>query len=65
MRYGLISTVRELAGASRPTSVPAELTLVMARGPRAAGTPVRKDSSFFQRTTRRKLIPHTWGPPLA
>ena len=63
IRYGFTSTVRELAGASRPTRVPAELTLVIARGPSAAGTWVKYDISFFQRTTRRKLMPQTCGPP--
>ena len=41
MRYGLTSTVRWLVGARTPTRVPAELTLVIARGPSAAGTRVR------------------------
>src|SRR5262245_57182010 len=56
--YGLISRFRVLVGTRRPTSVPADEILRIPRNVvNERGTWVRYDHSFFQRTTRRRLMP--------
>src|SRR5512145_1924131 len=60
--YGLRSRLSALGGASRPTRVAACESLRMPRAPYCLGTGLKYDSSFFHRTLRRTLIPHSWGP---
>ena len=57
MAYGLISRFFEPGGASSPMSVRGERRLMQAALPRAFGTGVRNDSSFFHRLVRSALNP--------
>ena len=62
--YGFSSMVRLPTGASRPVRVPADDTLSRPRKVvNARGTCARYDHSFFQRTTRRRLMPQVWSRP--
>ena len=61
--YGLMSRLREPAGASTPTSVAAIDDCCTLCIPRPAGTRVISDNSFFQRTVRSALKPQTCAAP--
>ena len=61
MAYGLISRTRPpSSGASMPTTVAACDISMM---PREMGSGTSDDSSFFQRTWRVRLNPHTCARP--
>ena len=57
VRYGFSSTIRELGGASMPTSVAASETSWLAPWPRAGGSSVRNEISLIDRLGRS-----TWSP---
>src|SRR5688572_23097997 len=61
--YGLISRFLAPDGADNPTSCAASDACWMPPCPRARGTGVRNDSSFFQRLVRNALKPHVWLSP--
>ena len=62
--YGFSSIIRVPDGTCRPTSVAADDTFRMPRNVVSArGTCARYDHSFFQRTTRRRLMPHVCSRP--
>ncbi|MGE3177903.1 MAG: hypothetical protein AB7N65_25365 [Vicinamibacterales bacterium] len=61
--YGFTSSVRPMAGASRPTIVAPTEASRMPPVPRPAGTRVKYEISFFQVLLRRALKPHPCAWP--
>ena len=62
--YGLTSMLRLFFGVSSPTRMAALDSLFKPRRPHDRGTALRYEISFFHRTIRRKLTPHTSLPSL-
>ena len=61
--YGLMSRLAPPRGASIPTSVAANCACWNPDCPRAGGTSVNVEISFFERFTRIALNPHTCAVP--